>query len=118
MTGLFYISFATDAGFRGATVVEADSESDAIAVASRLGLNPGGEAAILAVPPDLPADGRAKVLSYQNRLVGKAEILSHGGFRYGDCSEEMQDRVARVVTKVCAQCNVSSTERQTHVRRE
>jgi hypothetical protein len=46
----YWLSFATDEGFRGYTVVEAVDEAGAVARANELGRNPGGEIAILEIP--------------------------------------------------------------------
>jgi hypothetical protein len=74
---LYYISFATNEGFRGATVVDADSQSSAIEETIRLGINPGGEAAILALPSGMTPADRAEMLSYKDRLVTKEELLAN-----------------------------------------
>lgn len=99
----FYISFATDAGFRGATVVQANDDADALAVATAKGLNPGGEAAIIEVPPE--AESEPDMQAMIDRLVGKEEMLAQGGKRHGDCSEDIQDAFDAAATKVCAGCN-------------
>jgi hypothetical protein len=105
VTGLFYISFATDAGFRGATVVEAANEANAVIVASRLGLNPGGEAAVLAIPADAGARELAEILSYKNRLVGKDELVANGARKLRDLPGNMQAAIADAATVVCEDCN-------------
>ena len=101
----WYISFATDAVFRGATVVEATDAEDAIKVASDRGLNPGGEAAILEIP--LAAESKADLVAMKNRLVGKDEMLAMGGKRAADCSEEIQNKFNAQADVVCAGCNLS-----------
>ena len=105
MADLWYISFATDEGFRGATVVEALSAEDALATATERGLNPGGQAAILQAPTPTPPD----LLSYLNRLVGKEELLRDGGSRHGDLSEEEQEAIESHATAACEHCNSSPT---------
>jgi len=100
----FYISFATDEGFRGATVVEAYSEEDALEEATKLNLNPGGEAAILEIPPDIVSN--PDMLAMRNRLVGKDEMLANGAKRQADCSDEIQDAFEAAATRVCADCNI------------
>lgn len=102
----WYISFATSidmGGFRGATVVEADDEKGALAVATLRGLNPGGEAAILFVPPE--AYGEPDMAVMLNRLVGKEEMLAMGAKRHGDLPQEMQSRFDHEATFVCSCCN-------------
>lgn len=102
---LFYISFATDDGFLGATVIAARSATNALTVASAKGLNPGGVAAILPVPDNIPAAGRAEMLSYHNRLVTKAELMSRGAVRLGDLPNDMQDKFRDHATTVCKDHN-------------
>lgn len=103
----FYISFATDAGFRGATVVEARNAKRAFQKATRLGLNPGGEAAILGLPDGAEKDPEAMagVRRMLNRLCGKDELLSHGAERVADMPKEIQDVFGHVATCVCEKCN-------------
>jgi hypothetical protein len=102
---LVYISFATDVGFLGGTVVEAMNAADAIAEATRLSLNPGGQAAIIQVP--LEAEDYPDIKRMRNRLCGREEMLSNGGKRFGDIPEATQDTPAAGVTIVCEQCNES-----------
>ena len=105
MTRLFYISSATDSGFLGATVIEAYDAAKAIAKATALCINPGGEAAILEVPDGLTPKETAEMLSYKDRLVSKAELLSHGARRVADLPQNMQDAVNNASSVVCADCN-------------
>jgi hypothetical protein len=105
MAKLFYISFATDEGFFGATVVAGEDEIDAIATATILRLNPGGEAAVLEVPDDLTREDRVEMLSYRNRLVSKEELVRHGAKRLTDLSNEMQGAYEEACTVVCKECN-------------
>jgi len=95
---LFYISFATTTAFLGATVVEADHKFNALSVATSLGLNPGGEAAVFSMPEGIRAQGLAEMKSYQNRLVGKEELISNGARRKGDLPAYMQDRFDQEAT--------------------
>lgn len=99
----WYISFATDEGFRGATVVKARNAEGALAEATRRKLNPGGEAAILKVPKkaEVEPDMQAMI----NRLLGREEMLVQGGKRHGDCSEEFKEAFESAVDVVCADCN-------------
>lgn len=93
-----YISFAkpkTDGGFLGATVVWAKDPPDALKVATRKGLNPGGEAQIIPVSPDrahIP-----EIAMCRNRLVGKEELMSHGGYAAGKYHDNS--------SVVCQDCN-------------
>jgi len=65
----FYLSFAVDDRFYGAAIVEAPGEAHAIQRTHQLGINPGGEVAIFAVPDGAPLPEAAK-----NRLLSKSDI--------------------------------------------
>jgi hypothetical protein len=99
----FYISFATDEGFRGGTVVQADDAKGAVMEATTRGLNPGGEAAIMEVPPE--AEFEPDILAMVNKLLGRDEIEQQGGQRLGDLSEDMQEAVQGAAGFVCDDCN-------------
>lgn len=111
---LFYISFATDDALLGATVVEAANEAGAFIVATARGLNPGGQAAMLAVPDDLTDDETKEMLSYLNRLVGKDEIRANGGARLKDTPQQIQDRFEEQATVVCNDCNQPPKQGRIH----
>jgi hypothetical protein len=64
----FYLSFADDEGFRGACVVEALDELDAVLVAHEHGINPGGEVMLLPTPGNVPGP----LPTY--RLLSRAEL--------------------------------------------
>jgi hypothetical protein len=102
-TSLFYISFATDEGFRGATVVRAEDHAAAIEEATARGLNPGGEAAILQVPSEI--EDAPDVVPLINRLVGREEMIALGGRRHGDLSPELRATVGGHAVVVCEHCN-------------
>lgn len=99
----FYISFATDAGFRGATVVRARDSEHALQEATHRGLNPGGEAAIIEIPKD--AEQEPDMRAMINRLVGKEEMLAAGAKRHADCPQDIQDAFERDAEIVCDDCN-------------
>jgi hypothetical protein len=101
---LWYISFADQERFQGATVVRADSPADALSEAAARGINPGGEAAIVPVPVPTPPDA----LSYENRLVGKEELMADGGARLGDLPKDKRRLFDHLATKVCEDCNPTS----------
>lgn len=98
----FYISYANDK-FLGCTVVEAVSPEDALEEATKRGLNPGGEAAILGVP--VSEYNNPEMLSLENRLVGKEEMMAQGAHRYGDLSDENKEKFNEAVISVCEECN-------------
>jgi hypothetical protein len=99
---LWYLSFASDDhGFLGATVVEADDAEAAVGRATRIGLNPGGEVAIVPVPQEAEPEAR-KLL---NRLASEAELRGeHGGKKVKEMSEEERAEFG-LTTVVCESCN-------------
>jgi hypothetical protein len=101
----FFISFANQSGFLGATVVSAPSQLDALDEATRRGFNPGGEAAILPMPPIMTPKDINEMDSYRNRLVSKQELLSNGAKRVGDIPEYAQERFDAYATFVCEEHN-------------
>lgn len=96
----WYISFATDTDFLGATVVEATSANNALAVATLRSLNPGGEAAIMQIPENDPGSRIMK-----NRLVGRAEMMARGATRLADMPGEVQRVFGELSERVCQDCN-------------
>jgi hypothetical protein len=101
MTRWFYISFArakVDGGFLGATVVQAKNSAGAFAEATRRGLNPGGEAQIIPVPPENIE--HPDIVPLRNRLASKAELLARGGVKGGGYHENSE--------VVCQDCNRSN----------
>jgi len=92
LLSLWYISFASDAGPIGVTVVRATSAEDAFMVATKQGLNPGGEAAIVKVLPK----GAKDAMMWLDRLVSPEEVLAFGGHR---CE------APQGATIVCGSCN-------------
>lgn len=84
MTSWFYISFAlpkNKGGHLGSTVVEATSPAGALIEASRRGLNPGGEAQIIPVPPE--RSEHPDLVPIRNRLASKTELMARGGYKGG-----------------------------------
>lgn len=103
----FYISFATDEAFLGATVVSAPAPELAVRVATMLGLNPGGQAAVLpAFHPEMSQNSRDELASYKGRLVGADELMGNGARKLGEMSDDVQQGFASVATMVCEDCNV------------
>jgi hypothetical protein len=101
--GYWYISFATDAKFLGATVVAGTDAVDAINEATRRGINPGGEAAIFPLPEE--AKSNPDVMSIFNRLADESEMMAQGGVKHADLSPEFADAFADHSTLVCQDCN-------------
>jgi hypothetical protein len=91
---LFYISFATDTEFLGATVLESHDELSVLAEATKHNLNPGGQAAILELPYEALLAPDVKIM--QGRLVSKEEMLANGAVRHGDMSDDMQTKFENV----------------------
>lgn len=93
-----YFSFADDAGFNGAVVMEGPDAREAFAKLAALGLNPGGEVLICLIPPgEIP---RAQLLSLDDlRLLGHGQTL-------GDLTPEEQAQVNEHAVMICGECNV------------
>jgi hypothetical protein len=98
-TSLWYISFASDEGFLGATVVRAPDPSSAVARATQLGINPGGEAALFQVPM---GDDAMVML---NRLVPYEELKAGGGKKLSEMSPEERADFADFADRICEECN-------------
>lgn len=85
----WYISFATDTAFLGGTIVEAHDPEDAMAVATKLRLNPGGQAAILPVAP--AAMGHPVTAALMNKLLSSEEINKFDtAVRRGDMNDDQR----------------------------
>jgi hypothetical protein len=65
----FYLSFAGDDRFNGAVIVEAPGEMHALERVHKLGISPGGQVAIFAVPEGKHVPDAAK-----NRLLSKTDL--------------------------------------------
>ncbi len=66
----WYLSFADEAGFNGAILVQAFGPLTARITVANLGLSPGGE--MLAV--QVPEEGPLPAESYRNRLLSREEL--------------------------------------------
>jgi hypothetical protein len=76
-----YLSFAGEEGWRGCTVVEADSFLAALLKTHHLGINPGGEVASIELceeTMDNP-DAAARVAACLNRLMTREQIAEAFG---------------------------------------
>lgn len=87
---LFYISYATDENFLGATVLESNDHISVLKEATKHGLNPGGQAAVFELPYE--ALEAPDIRMMQGKLVSKEELLSMGGIRHGDLDENTQNK--------------------------
>lgn len=101
----WYLSFAEDrpGGFLGSTVVEGRTAEEAYFVATLLGLNPGGEVAILEIPRE--GENEPDMLAMKNRLIGREEAIALGGKRVGDLPEEVQEIWEAEAEIICDDCN-------------
>lgn len=68
--GWWYVSFSGAEGFRGAVIVEAYGVATACAVAHGLGINPGGQAVGIPVPPERMDE----IQGCTDRLLPREEI--------------------------------------------
>lgn len=85
---LYYISFASETKFLGATVVEGISETNALEIATNNALNPGGQAAIIYIPEELHNEPDVAPLKY--KLFSKEQMEALGAKRHGDLSNELK----------------------------
>jgi hypothetical protein len=99
----WYISFANTQGFRGATVVKAISANSALAEATRRGLNPGGEAAILQIPKH--QENESDVIAMTNRLLTVRRMEALGAKPVLQMPPAIQNAFDADAEKVCAQLN-------------
>lgn len=79
---LFYLSFCDvnkpkGQQFLGATIVAADDAMEAVAKSHRLGINPGGEVAIVEFEPDEETD-HSMMAKYVNAFVPREEVFRDG----------------------------------------
>lgn len=97
---MYWISFASDTGPLGVAIVEAETGAEALNVASRLKLNPGGQAMIVEIPT---VEGRHEAWPYRNRLISREEIERIFGppADPADVIEAAGDKC----TLVCDDCN-------------
>lgn len=98
--GYFYLSFCDvtkPAGqhFLGATVVRAKNERGAVAKATELGINPGGEIAITQLK-ELPSEGA----HFLNTFVPRETVIAEGA----QTLAELGDDYGAIGT-VCQDCN-------------
>ena len=99
----YWISFATDGACLGVCIVTATSHAAAILIASLLGINPGGEAMISAMPDTEIARNEAARYG-RNRLITTAELKSGGAKKIKDLPQETQDKLQSRVA-ACEFCN-------------
>jgi hypothetical protein len=86
---LFYISFATDTEFLGATVIDGISETQALDIITNLGLNPGGQAIILELPPYLWEAPDIKPMI--GKLFNKEQMRAMGSKAHKDLNEDVRE---------------------------
>ena len=103
----WYISFASETSFLGATIVEGSSAEDAIQNATKLGLNPGGEAALLRIPGGEDCMSDSGCLAMHNKLLNEEEMhnLPGGSVRYEDLEGKWRELVDDYSETICSDCN-------------
>ncbi len=74
----WWLSFADGDGFLGAALVAARDFVDAVDVAHRLGINPGGEV-LGSEMPSMPVDAE-----WTNRLLSLADVRAIDGLKEGE----------------------------------
>jgi hypothetical protein len=84
---LFWLSYADDNGFRGAIIIDAESDLDAVARTHRLGISPGGQVMMVRVPVEtMSLESRRKHETHVERLLSLADLqeLSFSPMRVSD----------------------------------
>lgn len=85
----WYLSFADQSGFLGATLARGEDLIDAVRYAHRMGVNPGGEVMGVPLQPGdpMPAEAFGKLMSKADleRLLGPTESVSSKGMRCVAC---------------------------------
>jgi hypothetical protein len=109
--GLWYISFATDKACLGCTFVDGSDAEDALANATRLGINPGGEAVMLELPSNYgkTEPSKSELAAFKNRLVLEEEILARGGKKHKDVEPELRAILEDKALRICGDCNPPGT---------
>ena len=82
-------------------MVEGETPEDALAEATRLGINPGGEALCIPVFQDIIP----KMKPYLNRLISPEEMLAKGGKKMRDIEKGDAEVFEFYGTKICGDCN-------------
>lgn len=98
---LWYISFAVPNKFLGACYVEGEDEGAAIARTKELGINPGGQAMLIPVPPHMSSVSSLPL----NRLISFNELKEGGIERYRAMSDHKRSQIDRIASIVCEDCN-------------
>lgn len=108
-SGWWYLSFATDEGFRGGVVVEAHDVISAVQEAWRKKINPGGQVLGAPIPSDkLPAE------PFRNRLLDKAacDACWDDCVRLGDVRDGLDDDKLEAATVEQGETDTSSDVRK------
>jgi hypothetical protein len=96
-----YLSFASDAAFLGAVVIQADSVQAALAKATALGVNPGGQVLGMVSPDPHWKPNPAAVDTLLSRADIERLLPELGCSRLGDRRDELSD----AVQTICENCN-------------
>ena len=97
----WYLSFATETEFLGATIVEADDAKGAFAEATDRGLNPGGQVAMFEVTPG--SENRAEARGLLNRLCDLEEMRRLGHKQMKDAPSSARTGIPDQF--ICEECN-------------
>lgn len=77
---IFYLSFAGDDGWIGCVHTEANNAMEAVLKTHVLGINPGGEVAIIELPQSVfECPEGARILHVLDRLLGREEMEALNG---------------------------------------
>lgn len=95
---LFYISFATEIGFLGATVLESYDEKSVLIEANKHGLNPGGQAAIVELPYKALEASDIRIM--QGKLMTKQQMLEIGAVMHGDLDDDMKNKFESIAVVI------------------
>lgn len=109
----FWISFAssptatTKSVNLGCCMVDANSESDALAKTVELKINPGGNVVMFEIPVWDPRTEIVLKTYEKNRLIPRAELLAKEGIALRDLPvEEREDIYSNEgITVICEDCN-------------
>jgi hypothetical protein len=97
---LWYLSFAAETEFLGATIVEAEDAKGALAEATDRGLNPGGQVAMFEVEPG--AENRAEARGLLNRLCDLEEMRRLGHKQLKELPPDERPAIGEIA---CEECN-------------
>ena len=97
----YWISFASEDSHLGVVILQAASAEEALDGATRLNLNPGGEAMIVELPP-----GEESELP-RNELISLESLPDLGYKKTSELTEEEANFIDShpAITRICDDCN-------------